>query len=150
MDAATASTLLKQGVCGSDVIARQKRLHVAGMNGFNANFQMLPPAENQMISRQVYAMKPGEVKTIRRRARISGPQGQQVACRRYPAAFGRSNRRSPARPSCKRPPQRRRNWRKLYQNAKIEFEVDKYATYFADVQNMPVPSDTGKKTASIK
>ncbi|MBV9850770.1 MAG: hypothetical protein JO250_13940, partial [Armatimonadetes bacterium] len=57
VDAAQAVTLLRQRI-GMDVIARQPRLHVVGMNGYTVNMQALPPALSRRISGVVFRMKP--------------------------------------------------------------------------------------------
>jgi len=62
-DAAVAERLLQQDM-KPDVIARQPRLRVAGINGFNVNMAALPTTTRSLIGKTVLSMKPGQIKTV--------------------------------------------------------------------------------------
>lgn len=62
-DATLAESLLRQGM-SPDEIALRRRLHVAGINGFNINMAALPVAVRQDIGQAVSSMKPGQIKTL--------------------------------------------------------------------------------------
>ncbi len=62
-DATLAESLLRQGMTPEE-IALRRRLHVAGVNGFNVNMADLPPAVRENIGKTVLAMTPGQVKTL--------------------------------------------------------------------------------------
>lgn len=62
-DAKTAELLLQQG-SPEDVIARQPRMHVAGVNGFAVNVNALDIKDRNAVSRTVFGMKDGDIKTV--------------------------------------------------------------------------------------
>ena len=61
--AGTAESLLSQGM-SPDVISRTDGLSVVGVNGFQVNMDRLSAADHKRLSQMVFAMKPGEVKSI--------------------------------------------------------------------------------------
>ena len=148
VDADTAAGLLRQKM-PVDVIARQPRLHVAGLNGFRPDFSALTPAVNQQISRQVYALKPGGVKVI--------PLGHQFLTVQVNKALGAG---VPPLAQIKdevvrlarlqKAPSPQQELAKLYHKNPVDFEVDKYATYFTDVQNAPADVPAPERTASAR
>lgn len=60
-DAATAATLLRQGV-SEDSIAKQPSLHVVGVNGYSPDLATLAP--KGLLQKTVFQMHPGDVKTL--------------------------------------------------------------------------------------
>lgn len=147
VDAAQAASLLKQNI-GTDVIARQPRLHVANVNGFNVNVQALPPAINQRLNAVVFRMKPGEVQTV--------PVGNDFVILRATKSSGSG---VPALGQIKPDVTRLAKLEKavpnaveiatLYQAAKPQFNVSKYEDYFSDLSQMDVKA-ADKKTASAR
>ena len=150
VDAATAASLLRQGI-SRDVIARQQRLHVVGMDGFTINFQGLPPAVSQKITAIVFGMKPGDTQTVE-----VGPQyyltfraNKRLANEVPPLAQIKDQVTRMVRLT--KAPTPKAELAKLYQSAQPQFNVSKYAQYFSDLDAMDVsPADTGKKTASAQ
>lgn len=149
VDAATAAALLRQNI-GLDVIGRQPRLHVVGMNGFTVNMQALPAAQNKTLSAAVYSMKPGDVKIV--------PLGQYTAVLK-------ANKFSAAQvpPLTAIRPQVIRQAKlakavppgveiaSLYQSAPPKFYDTAYQAYFSDVSSVDVAAATkAVKTASVK
>lgn len=63
VDAGTATLLLQQGLT-EDVIARQPRMHVAGVNGFAVNVNALDVEDRNKVSKTVFAMKDGDIETV--------------------------------------------------------------------------------------
>ena len=150
VDAAQAVSLLRQGI-SRDVIARQPRLHVVGMNGFNVDFQGLPPALSQKVTAVVFHMKPGDTQTV------------EVSPKYY--LIFRANKRLenevPPLAQIKnqvtrmvrltKAPTPKAELAKLYQDAPPHFNVSRYADYFQDLSTMDTSSvGTGKKTASAQ
>jgi len=64
VDAATAAADLRQGL-SEDSIARQPRLHVVGVGGFNVNLNALPDQQRISVTRAMLATQPGDVKTVK-------------------------------------------------------------------------------------
>lgn len=146
-DASTAEHLLQQNV-SPDVIARQPRLQVAGVNGFNVNMAALPPAVRENVGKTVLAMKTGQVKTLpigafyltfkvkKSDAATTPPLSQihdQVA-RQVKLLKANSPQATIAA---------------LYQQSQPKFAVEKYATFFSDVQQFNAQNGA-KKTASAR
>jgi hypothetical protein len=148
VDADTAAGLLRQKM-PLDVIARQPRLHVAGLNGFHPDFSTLPTAVNQDISRQVCALHPGGIKTM--------PLGHQFLTIQVNKAL---NANVPPLSQIKaevtrmarleKAPTPAQELAKLYHKTPVGFEVDKYAAYFADIQNAPADTPAPQRTASAR
>ena len=148
VDADTAAGLLRQKM-PLDVIARQPRMHVAGLNGFHPDFSTLPPDVNRSLSRQIYAIGAGGIKVI--------PLGKQfltVAVNKSlvagvpPLAQIKDQVTRLARLQKALSPAA--ELAKLYHSAAVGFEVDKYAAYFADVQNAAATAPAARRTASIQ
>ena len=145
VDASTAAALLQQNT-PLDVIARQPRLHVAGMNGFHPTLTGMPPA----VNRTVYLMKPGEVKSV--------PFGSHIlvfrANKTLAAVTPPLNQVKPAvtrAAKLAKAPDEAHEIAKIYHSTPVTFEVDQYAAYFADVQNAPGAASVGsEKTASAR
>ena len=147
VDAAQATALLRQNI-GVDVIARQPRLHVAGMNGFTVNTQALPPAINQKLSAAVFRMKPGDVQTVPvgnefivLRANKSSAQGIPPLAQIRPEVvrLAKLEKAVPAATEVAG----------LYQTAPPQFSVARYESYFSDLSQLDVKA-VSKKTASAQ
>jgi len=153
VDAATASALLRQND-PPDVIGRQPRLRVVGIGGYQPDLQALPAAFKQQTNEWAAQAGVGTVKTFQAGSyyltfRVS---------RRLPAVIPPL---SEARGEVERAarlalaPTQQEELARLYQNAKPSFNSDKYAAYFAAIdqssinQSAPEAGD-GKKTANTR
>lgn len=149
VDASSAASLLRQNIA-PDVIARQPRLQVVGMNGCQINWNAVPAVMNTKISAVVLHMKPGDTETIRLgkdylvvRAMKSDQAGVPPLDQIRPAVT-RLTQLEKGTPS----------WAevaKLYQTMRPQFAVTKYAAYFSDLSDTRLAS-SGKpaQTASIQ
>ena len=146
VDAQTAADALRQG-SSPDVLARQPRLRVVGVSGYNPNIQAaVSPAVYQQINDFLKGAKVGDVKIF--------PAGTFSVIFRVTQ---KSAGAVPALPAIKdqveraarlaKAPSQDVELAKLYQAAHPSFTSDKYAAYFAAVQNYSASGD-GKKTAS--
>lgn len=148
VDADTASSLLKRNT-PPDAIARQPRLRVAGINGYNPDLTTLAPAVKAQINAFVNAARVGDVKTLRQ-----GPYFltfQVSASRRealLPLAQVRDQVERAAR--LERAPPAQEELARLYQAAPPTFNSDKYAAYFDGARKYPLNGAVGKKTASVR
>jgi len=146
-DASTAEHLLQQNV-SPDVIARQPRMKVAGVNGFNINMAALPPAVRENVGKTVLAMKTNQVKTlpigqyfltfkVKKSDAASTPPLSQIheeVARQVKLLKADSPQATIAA---------------LYQQTQPKFTVEKYATFFSDVQQFNA-QNAAKKTASAR
>ncbi len=146
-DSVTAEHLLQQNV-SPDVIARQPRLQVAGVNGFNVNMAALPPAVRENVGKTVLAMKTNQVKTlpvgsffltfkVKKSDAASTPPLSQIhdlVARQVKLLKADSPQATIA---------------SLYQQSQPKFAVEKYAAFFSDVQQFNAQNRT-KKTASAQ
>lgn len=149
VDASTAAQLLKDNT-PLDVIARQPRLLVAGVKGFNPNFSGLPPAVTKQLSATVQSMKTGQVKVVpvgkqflifRANKNLSAGIPPLSQIKDQVAEYVKLQKAPPANVEMA----------KLYKGAKPDFEVDTYSKYFADIQTAADDaSSADKKTASAK
>ncbi len=152
IDAATAENLLKQNT-PLDVIASQHGIQVSGVNGFQLNLAILPPAEYQRVGKIVFGLKTGQIKTV--------PivlQGETF----YLTFRSRTNERGGMTPfdqvkdkviledKLSKAPPAAVVLAQLYQANKPKFEMDKYAQYFQDLatfnpgQLTPAKKEAGK------
>ncbi len=146
-DATTAEHLLQQNI-SPDVIARQPRLQVAGVNGFNVNMAALAPAVRANVGKTVLAMKTGQVKTlpvlnffltfkVKKSDAASTPPLAQIhdqVVRQVKLLKADSPQATIAA---------------LYQQMQPKFAVEKYAVFFSDVQQFNAQNGA-KKTASAR
>ena len=148
-DAATAADLLQQNV-PSDVIARQPRLRVIGVNGWNPDLSSLSPVVKKQISKTLSAMKVGDVHVFQSgplslvvrvnvNSRVTMPPLEQVQ--------GKAERLA----RLERAPSSNEMLARLYQSGKTTFnyDSDRYSSYFSAFQNYRLADDSGKKTASV-
>ncbi|MGI4788617.1 MAG: hypothetical protein ACRYFS_07180 [Janthinobacterium lividum] len=145
IDAETAIDLLHEND-PPDVIGRQPRLHVIGIGGYNPDMQTLPLALKQQISAFVQSSKVGDVKTFHTSGffltfRITGNNHEVIPP--LPQVRGQVERAA----RLEFAPSQQAELAKLYHEANPTFSVDKYAGYFADVQQYTVGTDNEKKTA---
>ena len=147
IDAATAADLLRQND-PPDVIGRQARLRVVGIGGYNPDLQALPPPIKQEASVWAQGAKTGAVKTFQAGAyfltfRVSERRpGVIPPLDQVRGAVERAARLELA-------PSQPEELARLYRSVKPEFSSDKYAAYFADVQNYPLGAGSPKKTAAM-
>lgn len=150
VDSSTAEALLHQKT-PLDVLARQPRLMVVGMNGYNPDLGTLPPALKQQINGFIHKAQVGEMKTFQ----YAAPDGTFYMTFRVT-----SNSHETLPPLTQIRSQVERQARlahapappveiaRLYQAAKPTFNTEKYASYFDAVQKTATGPDIGKKTAS--
>ena len=150
VDATTAADLLRQNT-PADVLARQPRLLVAGMNGYNPDMSSLPPALKQQISGFVQKAPRGGIKTFQdvtrdgtyyMTFRVTNSAAQMLP----PLAQIRSQVERQARLASAPAPDA--EIARLYQATKPAFTSDKYASYFDAVQKYRIVQGADKKTAS--
>ena len=148
VDAATAADLLHQGD-PADVIGRQPRLRVVGIGGYNPDLATLPAAVKQETSDWAQTAKVGAVKSFQAGAyyltfRVSQRRPGLIP----PFADVRGAVERAARLA--RAPSQPEELARLYHTAKPEFNSDKYAAYFADVEQYPLTTGSSKKTAAVQ
>ena len=150
IDAATAADLLSQKT-PLDVIARQPRLHVIGVNGYSANLESLPLALRKQIRDYCQHGRIGDVRTFH----LDSPKDsvfltfQMVSSSKAaipPLALiqGQVTRLA----QLERAPSEQEELARLYQTAKPTFNSEKYAAYFDAVDHTP-QGRNDSKTASI-
>ncbi len=147
VDAAIAADLLRQND-PPDVVGRQPRLRVVGINGYNPDLQTLPPAVKQQTTDWAQAASAGAVKTFQAGAyfltfRVTGKRPSVIP----PLSQVRGEVERAAR--LERAPSEPEELARLYQSAKPSFNSDKYAAYFASVEQYPVGTSSPKKTAAV-
>lgn len=144
-DAQSAAALLQQGVSPEKIAARP-RLHVVGVNGFNIN---MPPQLAQAFKNTVFAMKPGQVKTM-----TVGSNYLTVKLKGLtPAVVPTLDQaRTVATRQLKllKAPSAQAELATLYQQNPPTFNVQNYAAFFSDIQNYDTQADAAKKTASAQ
>lgn len=132
VDAETAKGLLAQNI-KPETIARQPRMAVVGVNGFQINPNQIPPELANRLNKAVFTMQEGDIAAF--------PAGNNFLVLRL-------NKRADAgvpsldsiRPLVTRmaklavAPKPDVALAKLYKDAHVVFEVDKYSTYFSDIQ----------------
>ena len=117
-----------------DVIARQPRMHVAGVNGFAVNVNALAVADRNKVSKTVFAMKDGDIKTVAVEGAFLTFKVKHAAANGIPplsqimAQVTRAAKLEKAAP----PEQTIAN---LYQAAKPQFDSTDYANDFNDIAN---------------
>ncbi len=153
VDAKTAEDLLEQKT-PLDVLGRQPRLAVAGINGYNPDMSGLPLPLKQQISGFVQKAKVGDIRTFP----LKAPDGM------YFLTFRVTNSSRAMIPPLvpktpfynqvdrmarlERAPLPKAEIARLYQAAKPVINSDKYAGYLSTIQGTSSDSDGGKKTAS--
>ena len=149
MDAATAEDLLRQHQ-PEDVIGRQPRMRVVGVNGFSPPLDSeLSPAVKKQISDYVQHAPVGGVRTFRQGPSFLTFQvTRSSAASIPPLAQIRDLVERTARLALAPTPQE--EMARLYQAGppKFQYDPDKYSGYFSAVENYKVAQDTDKKTAS--
>lgn len=156
-DAATAYSLLKQGI-KTDVIARQPRMHVAGVNNFAVSMSALSPQINQQVAKAIFGMKEGQVKTI---PVIDHGFTYYFTFKVNKSEGARTPPLKEIRPQVERmlklvraPVSAQQELANLYDEAKPQFEIDRYAGYFSDIQQVISDQKSAKsgapKTASAR
>ncbi len=146
--AATAADLLRQGD-PADVIGRQPGLRVVGIGGYDPDLATLPPAVKQETSAWAQGAKVGAVKTFQAGA--------------YFLTFRVSQRRpgvipafADVRPAVERAarlalaPSQTEELARLYHSSRPEFNSDRYASYFTEIEQYPLGASSPKKTAAAQ
>lgn len=145
VDAQAAAALLQQGV-SPEKIAAKPRLHVVGVNGYNVN---MPPQLAQAFKNTVFAMKPGQVKTL-----TVGQNYLTVKLKGLTPAVvpTLAQARAVATRQLKllKAPSAQAELATLYQQNPPTFNVQNYAAFFSDIQNYNPQTDAAKKTASAQ
>lgn len=145
VDAQKAAALLQRNVA-PEKIAAQPRLHVVGVGGFNVN---MPPQLAQSFRAAVFAMKPGQIKTL-----TVGTNYLTVKLKGLtPAAVpSLAQARTVATRQLKllKAPTAQAELATLYHQNTPTFNVENYARFFSDIQNYNPQNDPTKKTASAQ
>ena len=148
VDTATAVDLLRQNQ-PPDVIGRQPRLRVVGVNGWNPNLT-LPPAVTKQISVTLATLKTGDVRSFQ-----AGPLSITMRVNKSSVAalppLAQIWEQVERQARLEKAPAANEMIARLYQAAKPTFNYDpeKYASYFSEIQNYSLGKDSGKKTASV-
>ncbi len=148
LDVQSAVHLLTQNVAPA-LIARQPRLRVAGIDGFNVDMTQLPPAVRQTIGKQVLTMKPGQIKAVPvgRYTFIFKAKGVQPAQTPSLAQIRGEVTRQVKLQKALSPQQ---EIAALYEANPPNFNVDRYSTFFSDIQNYNAQTMSRKKVASTQ
>ncbi len=145
VDAQTAADLLRASD-PPDVIARQRGLRVVGVGGYSPDLQTLPTAFRQQTTDWAMKAASGAIKTFQMGGfyltfRVTGRRPAVVP----PLSEVRGEVEHAAR--LELAPSQAEELARLYRNANPSFSSDKYAGYFAAVEQYPAAPDTAKKTA---
>lgn len=148
VDAATAADLMRQGD-PPDVIGRQPRLRVVGVGGYNPDLQTLPPAVKQETSVWAQSAKVGAIKSFQAGTyfltfRVSQRRPGVV----LPFSEVRGEVERVARLA--QAPSQPEELARLYRTAKPQFNSDKYAAYFTEIEQYPLDAGSTKKTAATQ
>ena len=147
VDAATAADLLREND-PPDLIARQPRMKVVGIGGYNPDMSVLPPALRQQTSDWARGAAMGAVKTFQvgkfyMTLKVTGKlPGETPPLDQIRGRVEREARLALA-------PSQADELARLYRDAKPSFNSDKYAAYFAAVQQYPINAAAPKKTAKM-
>jgi hypothetical protein len=133
VDAAAAAKMLRQKI-PLDVIARRPRIRVAGVGGWDPDWSLFPPAAAQKLGAAARSLKPGGVTIV--------PIADYFFILRMD---GRTEGGTPSYASVqeevkravklKKAPGAQETLARLYREAGVTFEVDKYAAYFEDIRS---------------
>lgn len=145
VDAQKAAALLQQNVA-PETIATQPRLHVVGVAGFNVN---MPPQIAQSFKNTVFAMKPGQIKTM-----MVGQNFLTVKLKGMTPAvvptLDQARLVATRQLKLLRAPSAQAELASLYQQNPPTFNVANYSGFFSDIQNYNPQNDAVKKTASAQ
>ncbi|MBC8140123.1 MAG: peptidyl-prolyl cis-trans isomerase [Armatimonadetes bacterium] len=135
-DAATAATLLKQDM-KPHIIARQPRMNVVGIRGFQPDFSKLAPADATRLEGAMRNTKPGQVTTVLLQGnflvfRVRRQQGTQVLT--LAAARDEVKRQA----TLAQAPSQQEYLVRLYQESHPVFEANQYAEYFREFEEARV------------
>ena len=145
VDAATAAELLREND-PPDLIARQPRMKVVGIGGYNPDMSILSPELRQQTSdwarnAAIGALKTFQIGSFYLTLKVTGKlPGETPPLDQIRGRVEREARLALA-------PSQADELARLYRDAKPSFNSDKYAAYFAVVQQYPVGTATPKKTA---
>lgn len=146
VDAATAAELLRRDV-KPDTIARQPRLSVVGVGGFSPDWSRLSPKTTQQLSSAVFKLKPGGVATV--------PLGKEFVVVKVSKqisagvpALGNIKERVVRNAKLQKAPTPTAMLAKLYKDAGVTFEVDRYSSYFDEIRQLSEQSP--KRTADSR
>lgn len=148
VDAGTAADLLRSND-PPDVISRQAGMKVVGIGGYHPDLQSLPIGLRKQTTDWATSAKIGAIKTFRSGSyylifQVTGRKPAVVP----PLSQIRGEVERAAR--LELAPSQPEELARLYQDAKPSFNSDKYAAYFASVQQYPLDTDAVKKTASTR
>ena len=147
IDAATAADLLRAND-PPDLIARQPRMKVVGIGGFNPDMSALSPELRQQTSGWARNSAVGAIKTFRTGSfyltlKVTGKlSGETPPLSEIRGRVEREARLALA-------PSPADELARLYRDAKPSFNSDKYAAYFAVIQQYPASAAAPKKTAKM-
>jgi len=146
VDASSAAEMLRQDIA-PDVIARQPRLRVVGVNGYVPDLRALKPEETRRLQQEMYSAKPGEVRTL---AMGGGFLTFQIKKQSQASLLPLSKVREEAERFARlqKAPSAQEELARLYQRANVTFEMNQYASYFEDVPK--VSTSRPRQTASVR
>jgi len=150
VDMATVTDLLHQHT-PLDVIGRQPRLRVVGLNGYRPNLDAsLTPALTKQISDFAQRAKQGDVKTFRQGSYFLTFQVTKSSRAVIPPLSQIQDQVERAARLAQAPPEQA-ELAELYQSSppKFHYDTDKYAAYFDAFQNYSGAQGGSKKTASV-
>lgn len=145
VDAATAADLLREND-PPDLIARQPRMKVVGIGGYNPDMSILSPELRQQTSDWARNAATGAIKTFQigdfyLTLKVTGKlPGETPPLDQIRGRVEREARLALA-------PSQADELARLYRDAKPSFNSDKYAAYFAAIQQYPISTAAPKKTA---
>jgi len=147
VDAATAAALLRQND-PPDVIGRQPRLRVVGIGGYQPDLQALPPAVKQQTNNWAAHAGVGTVATFQAGSYyLTFRVSRRLPAVVPPLSAVRGEVERAARLALA--PSQPEELARLYQNTKPSFNSEKYAAYFAAVDQYPLGAGSSKKTADV-
>ena len=145
VDAATAAELLREND-PPDLIARQPRMKVVGIGGYNPDMSILSPELRQQTSdwarnAAIGALKTFQIGSFYLTLKVTGKlPGETPPLDQIRGRVEREARLALA-------PSQADELARLYRDAKPSFNSDKYAAYFAAIQQYPISTAAPRKTA---
>lgn len=145
VDAQKAAALLQQNVA-PEKIALTPRLHVVGVGGYNVN---MPPQLAQAFKNTVFAMKPGQIKTMTVGSNFLTVKLKGMTPAVVPT-LGQVRAVATRQLKLMKAPTAQAELASLYHQNTPTFNVENYARFFSDIQNYNPQNDSTKKTASAQ
>ena len=146
--AQAAAGLLAKGETAAQVAA-QPEMHVDGENGYHLNLSGLPPTLHDKIVNMALGMKPGQITTLPVANAFLIVKCLQKAPAHLPALPEIKDQLARAI-KLQKAPSAAVEMVTLYKANKPSFDMDRYATYFSDIDRAQItPAPAAPKTASV-